>query len=544
MRKPLIVTLLALLLVPACRNRTADHAPPPAATAPRHGGIVVIGVLADIDNWNPYLSETGFGEDLLALLYPSLVTELPDYQEHPPTFAPSLAESWTWSDDHLTLTFQLRRDAVWSDGAPVTSRDVLFTWQAQTSPEVAWTSSYVKDFIEEVEAADPYTVRFRFSRQYPYQMMDANDGLIVPAHTWGEIPYSQWQTTAWEEKTLSAGPFRFSSYSPQQEIVLDANPGYWHEGRPLLDRVVWRIIPSQFSLVTQLRTASVDFVTSVPAAAAAGLADNPQLRLVDFEDRAYTFLAWNNRSPLFADARVRRAMTLAIDRQAILDTVRPGFGRVAVGPVLSTMWAFNRRLEPLPHDPEQARSLLAEAGWKDRDGDGLLDRDGARFEFELVTNSENQELRDVTVLVHDQLERLGITVQPRSTEVAALVALRSRGTFDALAGTWREPTQVDLEEVWHSAPVDEPTANFIGYSDPEVDRLLREASAQAEFEQQKVLLDRIQEIIVEQQPYTFLYELRRTAAINRRISGAVINDATPYYNLDEWYVIEGQQAPQ
>jgi len=226
----------------------------------------------------------------------------------------------------------------------------------------------------------------------------------------------------------------------------------------------------------------------------------------------------------------------AIDRQAIIDTVYGGYAKPSVGPVLSGMWAFNRSLEPMSLDLDAARQLLADAGWTDSDGDGVLDRDGTAFRFELMTNSENQIRQDICTLVARDLERIGIRAEQRFVEWGTMLAMMHRGDFDAVVHRWLEPTQIDLEEVWHSVPEGEATANYGRYSNPEVDRLLALAGASADSESQHPLFDRIQELVVADQPYTFLVESQRLNGLNVRVLGADINAASPYYNLAEWYV--------
>jgi peptide/nickel transport system substrate-binding protein len=260
------------------------------------------------------------------------------------------------------------------------------------------------------------------------------------------------------------------------------------------------------------------------------------LELVVFPDRGYSQIRWNLRRPLFADPRVRRALTMAIDREAINQVVYRGFARPCVGPILSQMWAFNHDLQHLPYDPATARRLLAESGWSDYDGDGMLDRDGVGFSFEILTNSENELRQDICLLVEENLERVGIQANPRFVEWGTLLALESRGDFDAIVSRWIEPTLIDLGELWHSAPEGMVTDNSGGYSNPEVDRLLAEVEAATTFEDQKPLFDRIQELVVADQPYTFLAETSRLVGVRTRVRGAVFNAATPYFNLEEWYV--------
>jgi peptide/nickel transport system substrate-binding protein len=534
MRRSLALALLAAAVALGCPRA----APPPEVEdgLPAPGGTVVIGLLGDLQSWNPYLAEDEDTEQILSLIYPSLAIEQTDYRLHPPTFAPHLAESWEWSEDHLELVFHLADDAVWSDGVPVTADDVVFSWRTQTSPAVAWPYVTSKDFIDRVEVIDPKTVRFVFTAVYPYQMMDANDGPIVPAHLWRAIPYERWHDTDWSGPIVAAGPFRLAAHTPHQEIVFERNDSYWKDGLPYLDRVVWRIVPSKTNLLTQLLAGHVDLIDTVPPYDAERVRRNPDLELVIFADRGYSQIRWNLRRPLFEDPKVRRALSLAINRDTIIEVAYHGYARRAVGPILSDMWAFDRDLEPLPFDSVLARSLLTEAGWSDSDGDGVLDRAGLRFEFELMANTESELRQDTCLLIEEDLRRIGVRAVPRFVEWGTLLAAEQRADFDAIVSRWIEPTMIDLNDLWRSAAPGEPTLNSIGYSNPEVDRLLDAVDEDSDFSVQRPLFDRIQALIVADQPYTFLVETARIVGLNSRVRGTDINDATPYFNIDEWYV--------
>ncbi len=523
--KTIALTLICLGLLTsiACIPPTEDK-----------NGTLVIGVLADIQNWNPYLTETKFSEALLALVYPSLAVEMPDYHDHPPTFAPALAQSWDFSENGLELTFQLRRDLIWSDGEPVTADDVVFTWQAQISEEVGWYGAYTKDFIDSVEKIDSHSVRFKFSQMYPYRLMDANEGLILPSHVWGELPFSDWHSTDWLPQVVGAGPFVPAGHVPQQDIVLGANPNY-RLGEPAkIDRVVWRIVPDQLSLMTQLLAGEFDFVTSLAPEEAQRVQSDPDLRLVDIPHRGYTHICWNTSRPALADPRVRRALGMAIDRKTIIDTVYRGYAQPSVGPVLSSMWAFDDTLEPLPYDPRHAARLLAEAGWHDTDGDGLLEKDGRPLTLELLTNAENHMRQDICLLVARDLRAIGIDATPRTVEWGTFLSRLREGDFDGAVNRWVEPTQIDLEDVWHTTPEDVESSNYGRYSNDRVDSLIEEVSDVKDMNLQKELYGRIQHLIVDDQPYTFLVEGRKLRAISTRVRGSIQNDATPYFNLQAW----------
>lgn len=520
-----IIGLVSVMLL------CAIGCPRPVSRPPN---TIVIGVLADIQSWNPYLTETKFSEDLLALVYPSLAVEQPDYQDHPPTFAPSLATQWNFSDDGLELIFRLRRDLVWSDGKPVTADDVVFTWEAQTSPEVGWYGSYTKDFIEAVEKIDDFAVRFRFTQSYRYQLMDANEGLILPSHLWGEIPFADWHSTDWGVRVVGAGPFVPINHIPQQEIVMGANPEFRLGEVAKIERVVWRIVPDQLSLMTQLLAGDFDFVNSLAPEEAQRIAEDPDLQLVDIPHRGYTHICWNTTRPELADPRVRRALGMAINRQTMIDTVYRGFARPSIGPVLSTMWAFDDTLEPLPHDPHRASLLLAECGWRDTDGDGTLDKDGRSLNIELLTNAENHMRQDICLLVARDLQEIGVDATPKTVEWGTLLTRLAEGDFDGAVNRWVEPTQIDLEDVWHTTPEGLESSNYGRYTNDEVDRLIEEVADVTDLTVQKEIYVQIQRHIVADQPYTFLVEGRRLRAISTRIRGSVQNDATPYFNLEAW----------
>jgi len=524
----LFICMIVVLTAAGCRR-------PPD---PRPADTIVIGALSDIQSWNPYLCETKFSEDVLALVYPSLMIENTDYRQHPPSFSPALAESWEFSSDHLLLDFHLRPDARWSDGEPMDSRDVVFTWEVQRNPELGWYGSYTKDFILSVTAIDPHTVRFRFDHAYPYQLMDANEGLILPAHAWKDIPFSRWDSMSWLQRVQAGGPYMPDAYIAQQEIRLKKNENYSLASIAEISRVIWRIIPEQTGLISLLRAGELDFINTVPPEDAETVRSDPRYRLVDYPDRGYTHICWNMRKEVFGDRGVRLALAKAIDRRKIIATVYRGYATPSRGPILSTMWAFDPGLAAVEYAPAEARKLLESRGWRDSDGDGILDRNGHPFEFELLSNAENRMRQDIALLVAEDLRSIGVRVVPRSLEWGSFLKKLQKGDFDAAVNRWIEPTQIDLEDLWHSHPEGEASSNYGAYSNPEVDRLIDEAAAESDFRKQAPLYHRIQQLIVHDQPYVFLVESRRLNAIHHRISGAILNDATPYFNLEAWHLKE------
>ncbi len=532
-------TLIASAVVVAlgCGGGDSSTATPESAgNGPRVGGQITVAIPEDVTTFNEYQWAGEASEfEIMDMLFPTLMEEQPDYQQHPPSFAPRLATSWEFSRDNRILTFQLRRDAVWSDGVPVTAADVVFTFQVQTDPALGATGLEIKDFIDRVEAVDDHTVRFHFSRVYPYQLMDANDGHIIPAHAWGTVPTEKWRSTDFEKLLVTCGPFRLATHTPDQTLVLERDPNYWDAPRPYLDRVVFRVIPDINSQLNQLLAGHIDLVQAVPPREADRVRADPDLELVEFPSRAWAFIAWNNRSPLFADRRVRRAMTLGIDRATAVASVYHGFADLSNGPILSTMWAYNRDLPVLPFDRAEAARLLAAAGWADTDGDGVLDRNGRAMAFDLLFPATNTIRRDLALLIQADLARLGVVVRPVPTELGSLLARADSGEFDAMLSAWAEATKIELTSTWTTPADGQGTNNFVRYSNPEVDRLVAAAREEPDYTRAKVLYDRIQELIVGDQPVTFLYEANQLVGISRHVRNANINSAGVFFNIEEWY---------
>ncbi len=531
----LAATALVALVAMACGDPVGQR---PAASAAQRGGEATGGTIVDIMGINELTSTgTAFTGDIVSQLFLGLLRERADYQEHPPTYAPELAESWEFSPDHKTLTFRLRPDAFWSDGVPVTAEDVRFSWQAQTDPDVGWAYANSKDAILDVEVMDARTVRFHYDAAYAFQLVDTIDGKILPRHLWSQLPFSEWRSSAdWFRSNLAVtGPFRLGAWRPGQEVVLERNERYLDPELPRLDRVRFRIVTDQASQIEQLLAGALDFLPSVPAADAARLQTVPDIELIVHATRQYDYICWNTAREPFDDARVRRALTLAIDRQALVDILWKGYAVVATGPIPSDVWARDPELAPWPYDPEEARRLLGAAGFADSDGDGVLDRAGKPFRFELMTNANNRVRSDALVIIQEQLRRVGVAAILRTLEMQTMTARNFEHDFDATLSAWAVDTTLDLHTYFHSDSID-GGYNFGSYSNPEVDSLIEVARRVERVEEGAPPLRQVQRILHQEQPYTFLWEPRRIAAAHRRLAVVEPNALSTYYNLSRWWI--------
>ena len=526
-RSFLSLLLIGISLV-GCRPARRDDDAAPAA---------VIGVtISDLSGVNELIaSDVRFTTDILDQVFAQLLTEQADFADHPPTFAPELATSWEWSTDRRILTFHLRSDATWSDGAPITADDVRFTWEAQTSPEVAWSYAHLKDGIADVEVVDPLTVRFRFAEPYTYALVDANEGKILPRHVWGQIPFARWRESAdwFREHLVSSGPFLLAEWKTGEHIVLARNARYFDPSLPRLERVNFRIVPDAATHADLLAAGAVDFACGLTPADARRLAGVPTVRIVPYPFRQYDYIAWNTGRAPFDDAEIRRALTLGINRQALVDTLLAGFARVAISPVPSLFWAFDRNLRAWPFDPAEARAILARKGFVDRDGDGIVERNGKPFAFELTTNSSNRTRADALVMIQSDLRAIGVAATPRTMEIHALTERNIAHDFDATLSGWAVDTTLDLKPYFHSSEAD-GGYNFGDYRNPEVDRLLDATRRAATPEASRPDFERLQQIIHADQPYTFLWEPQKICAVRNELRDVHPNAMSTYFNLPEW----------
>lgn len=530
----------AALCLAGCRREPAPGAQggSTGTAGPRRGGTVVTGWTSDPGGVNELIVPSSQPtNEMLFRVFLHLVEEQSDFDQHPPTFTPQLARSYDWSADHKILTFHLRDDMVWSDGVPVTADDVRWTWQAQIHPDVIWDDADSKQWITDVEVVDPHTVRFHFSRVYFKQLLDANEGVILPKHAWEKIPFSEWRKSGdWFKQHLVVnGPFTIASWQPAQQVVLQRNERYYEKDFPRLDRVVMRLIQSQSAGLNQLLNGELDFMPQIAPGDVPRVKASPQLQLIAFWFNIYVVVGWNNENPLFRDPEVRRALTLGIDRQTIVDTLLGSYGRVADSPVINLVWAHDDSIKPLPYDPAEARRILAAKGWKDTNGDGVLDKGGKPFSFELITNSGNQLRTDATVMIQDQLKKIGVQAIPRQVEFNTLATRTTDGTFDAAMIGFNMDTSLDMRSNFHSLSIGSG-ANFPRFRNPEVDRLIEQAASQPDVLAARPYLDRIQQIVHREQPVTFLWESQRLTAVNKRVKDVKPTLAYSFANLKEWWV--------
>ena len=413
-------------------------------------------------------------------------------------------------EHHPILTFQLRRGVRWHDRAPFTSADVKFTYDKIMDEKTNTVRRPPFELIQSLETPDPQTVRVTYKKPFSPSLESWGLG-VLPKHILEKE--KDINTADFNRNPIGTGPFKFKEWLSDQRITLAANDNYF-EGRPYLDQISYRIIPEPPLEEMEFFVGSVD-LSSPQAYQYKRYVEDRRFIVYKQLANAYTYIGWNLKNPLFQDQRVREALTMAIDRNQIVSYLLTGLGVVSNGPFPPQMWYASPTVKPLPYDPARAKALLAEAGWVDRNGDGILKKDGKPFEFNLITNNGNVLRQNVAVLVQRQLAQVGIKVGIELYEWSVFIRDRINSrNFDATVLGWSLGLDPDVYEIWHSSQR-EKGFNFVGYNNPEVDRLLDLGRSEYDRETRRRIYNRIQELIYKDQPYTFLYVPESTPALHR-----------------------------
>jgi peptide/nickel transport system substrate-binding protein len=535
----LCLPLVFSLLLVACSSVDESHRPVGKERGtPSYGDTLVEGSIGEPSTLIPLLASDSASHSVAALIYNGLVK----YDKNL-NLVGDLADRWSISPDGLEITFHLRKGVKWHDGHELTSRDVLYTYKTIINPKTP--TAYAEDFLQvrQAEAPDPYLFRVTYAK--PFAPALASWGLsILPAHL---LEGKDITKSELSRKPVGTGPYRLREWVAGQRLVLDSFHDYF-EGRPYIDGRVFRIIPDSSTMYLELKSGGIDLMNLTP------VQYSRQTNSTEFLSRfnkysypvpAYTYLGYNIRKPLFADKRVRQAITSAINKDELIHGVLFGLGQACHVPFQPGTWANNPDLHPFPYDPSRAVKLLADAGWRDRDDDGILKKDGKRLSFTILTNQGNDQRIKTAQIIQYRLKKIGIDVKIRVLEWASLLTnyIDTRN-FEVLLMGWSLSQDPDQFDIWHSSKTGPKELNFIGYGNTEVDRLLVEARGTFDQKKRKACYFRMQEIIADEQPYTFLYVPDALPAVSARFRGIEPAPAGIGHNVIEWYVPKKEQLTE
>jgi peptide/nickel transport system substrate-binding protein len=446
---------------------------------------------------NPILATMDPEQIVLALLERNLL----DYDEKL-NLVPGLAEDVSDSPDHLVYTIRLRKDARWEDGTPVTSADVVFTITTLLDPKApALTRRALFEGFVKAEAVDPRTARVVF-KSAAAGRRDAFNLPLLSAAAWsgGDVA-----THPRNRNPLANGPYRLGAWEAGRTLTLVRNTQYFGE-KPAPEQVIFRVVPENAPAFAALESGALDemkltFTQKKELDAKAGTPGAP--RVVTFDELSYSYLGWNNRLPIFADRRVRRALTMLVDRESIGRNLFGGLAKLANGPLPPAYWAWDASLAPWPYDPKAAEALLDEAGFR-KGPDGMRRKGSLHLAFTLSLGMGSNIQRQIVELAQQSYRKVGIGMAIQQLEWATFAAKMDAGECEAWAAALNLDPNPDLSVSWHSAQAPPNGSNAAFYKNPEVDGLLDRLKTTFDRAETRALLVRVQSLIHEDEPVTFL----------------------------------------
>ena len=555
---------------------------PPDVKDAQIGDWIIKQEMSDAEKLNPVVTNDASAQGIYIYIFEPLIDVDRETYEIKPIIAKSEP---VVSDDHLSYTFDLKENVKFSDGKPLTGEDVIFTIKTILNPftDAQALRNYFLDFKSaELVDGNKYKVKVTMSRPYFKTVYTIGNIAIIPRHILD--PDNENDKFSWEDfrsamKDLDAkkypemskyadfmnsqevsrdpkyvvgsGPYKLENWITGQSITLLRNNDYWNskEIPNFPKKLIFKTIQDQNAAIVSAKNKEVDYMFVIqPADFVENVKDPAQFNLKKalVTEPVYVYIAWNSKNPLFSDKKVRTALGYAIDRQSILNSVVYGMGTLVNTPVFIKSKYYNNNIKGIPYDPVKAKQLLDEAGWKDTDGDGVIDKiiNGKKTDFKFTfVNNNNPKRKKVMLIVIDQLKRLGIKADLQEYEWSVFLDKTKKHEFDACYGAWQlSVTPEDPYQIWHSSQSEGEGSNYISYNNPESDKLLEQNRVEFDENKRIEILKKWQEIIAEDQPTTFLWSEPSRYLYNDRFKNTRWYAYPDSPLLNEWWTpLENQR---
>lgn len=508
-------------------TQTRDDGPPVP------GGQIVVHLEVEPPHLGYFVNPDAWTRRLtIPLVYDTLVHEDPKTYE----YTPALAASWEVSPDSLTYTFHLRGGVKWHDGHAFSAKDVKFTFDKMYDPSVRAQSmrANYEPFCDRWEAPDDATFVLYCHKPSFLMLTNLADLPIMPQHVFSTGDMNKHEAL---RKPVGTGPYRLESWTPRQSIVLARNDAYYGK-KGYLDRIVYQFVEDPSVAVQLARKGELDFLSRVREAQWMGMKGDATIdasfnKVTDWPV-SYSYMVFNLERPLFRDKRVRQAMAHLFDRRRILDTIMYGQGRMTESPFYFKAKNFHQNLAPRLYDPDRARRLLDEAGWKDSDGDGVRDREGVKLAFTFMRTIGSSTQEKWSTLLQEDLRKAGVTMEISPIEWSQFLERLRKHNFDlaSLMGIFPSP-RVEFFVNYHSSQIADGQ-NYSSYRNAEVDGLLDRIRGELDEAKRNGMELRLQEIIHEDAPEMFMYNHATNAIVHKRYRG--VYTSPMWYQLGEWWI--------
>jgi peptide/nickel transport system substrate-binding protein len=523
--------MLFSLLPASCKRNNIEYGKN-TPKQPESGDFYVASSIGDASYLNPVLATDSASGSINGLIYNGLVK----YDKNI-NLVGDLAERWDVSKDGLRITFHLKKNILWHDGQPFTAEDVKFTYEKLIDPNVK--TPYGSDYllVKDFKIIDPYTIKITYKQTFAPALESWGMG-IIPKHIFEKGDFN---SNPYNRKPVGTGPYMFGEWKTDEKIVLLPNPNYF-EGKPYLNKYIYRIIPDQSVEFLELRNQNLDEMSLTPDQWRAYPEFFKGYDKYRYPAFSYTYLAFNMTNPLFKDVRFRKAIAYAIKKDELINGVLLGMGKSATGPFPPQSWAYNKAVKDYEHDIKRSLSLLNELGFTKMNKEGYLEKDGKVLEFTILTNQGNK-LRSLTAeILQSQLKEAGIKVNIRIIEWSALLhEFIDKRNFEAIILGWSLGRDPDQFSIWHSSQRKNNQYNFISYINPEVDKLLEDGRKTFNFDERKTIYNKLHMILAEDLPYIFLYYPESLVVVHKRLRGPEVSPIGLGWNFYKWWVPKAEQ---
>ena len=432
------------------------------------------------------------------------------------TIVPDLAVSWEHSPDVKVWTFRLRKGVKWHDGRPFTAEDVKFNYDVHRNKKFRSRMNRQVKNLTKVEILDSHTVRFTFSEPIAALLPTmAYNVPVFPKHLLAgkDLKYPGKTAQAFLENPIGTGPYKFKEFKRGSYFLVEANSDYW-DGKPKIGEVYFKVLPDLNAQVAQLKANELDVVWEVEPSLIDAVKGIPNARIHKKEAPYYNWFLMNQKNSLFTDRRVRQAIAMAFDKDTIANKILKGMVMPAVGPVQPAIkWAYPKNVKGLPYDPSKAKRLLAEAGWKPGSDGILRNAKGEKFAFEISGDKGNPTRELMFQVCQQYLRKLGMDVSVKLYEFNNLMRIYRGGTFATRFAYWITKPDPDVTDYFGTGGA----LNFIKYSNPAVDKLLKEGNSTSDKTKRAAVYKKVQKMLADDVPGVYMYYKTEHIAVNKRI---------------------------
>lgn len=527
MRFRVLGVVLAVLVACSDSTRKSDTA---------QGRTIVIALTAGPSSLFPPLISDMPAREIDEQIYDYLLVVDPDLNwRDDGKFEPRLAESWTWSPDSLSIAFHINPNARWHDSERTDARDVRFTYQVYTSRDIASPYATDLDNVDSVTVSDSLTALFWYHSRSMHQLLDASEMMIMPRHVLGNVQLKSLAEFASSAKPIGTGRFRFQQWEQRSFIKLDADI-HNYRGAPKVDRIVWSIAPNSDAATTKFLGGEADIFPALRRDRIQELSRHPELRALSFPSTEYTYMAFNLARPLFASRELRRALTMVVDRAAIVKNIFDTLAEPGVGPTVRAFPTTDAAaLKQIQFNPDRAKTILESLGWHRDPKTGYRKKGTQDLAFSTIVSATSSVRMRMATLLQEQFRTAGVRMDIQQMDFAAFGDRQSSRNFDAvLANMLLGATPTSIRELWGSESARNGGNNFGGYQNPVFDAELDSALLAREFGESKRHFTKAYQTIIDDAPAIWISDQKTVVGLRRRLKPGVTRADSWWFDLADW----------